>query len=236
MASQIKLSFKFALREMRAGLKGFRIFIACLALGVGTIAGVGSLSQAIKGGLERDARFLLGGDVALRLTHRPVSLKQKAFIARNNTLSESIEMRAMAHKIGGQRRSLVELKGVDSVYPLVGEIKFNGAGNLTTALSKIDTRWGAIVEKRVLRKLGLKVGDFLKLGEAEFIITGTITKEPDRIASFFSLGPRIMVSIDSLPKTELIQPGSQIHYHYRVVLGTSKSVKNKKKILNHFLF
>ena len=210
---------------MRGGLTGFRIFIACLALGVGTIAGVGSLSQAIKGGLERDARFLLGGDVALRLTHRSASPIQKAFIASNNSLSESIEMRAMAHTIGGQRRTLVELKGVDNLYPLVGEIKINGAKNLRTALSKTDARWGAIVEKGVLRKLGLKLGDPLKLGEAEFIITGTIIKEPDRIATFFSLGPRMMVLTDSLAKTELIQPGSQIRYHYRVLLGASKSVK-----------
>ena len=51
MGYRFKLSFKLALREMRAGLKGFRIFIACLALGVAAIGGVGSLSESIKGGL-----------------------------------------------------------------------------------------------------------------------------------------------------------------------------------------
>ena len=77
MNRQLGLAFRIALREMRTGLRGFRVFIACLALGVGAIAGVGSLSEAIKAGLERDARRLLGGDVALRLLHRPALPEQK---------------------------------------------------------------------------------------------------------------------------------------------------------------
>ena len=120
MNRHLGLAFRIALREMRTGFHGFRVFIACLALGVGAIAGVGSLSEAIKAGLERDARRLLGGDVALRLLHRPALPEQKSYLSRECALSEVIEMRAMARTVNGHKRTLVELKGVDNLYPLVG--------------------------------------------------------------------------------------------------------------------
>ena len=96
MYPRFKLALKFALREMRTGLSGFRILITCLALGVAVIGGVGSLNEAIKGGLEQDAKRLLGGDVGLRLLHRPATEKQKTYLGKSGTLSEVIEMRAMA--------------------------------------------------------------------------------------------------------------------------------------------
>ena len=138
MNFRFKLAFLLAAREMRVGMRGFRIFIACLALGVGTIAGVGSLSKAIKGGLEKDARRLLGGDVALRLTHRPASHEQKKYLAAKSSLSEAVEMRAMAHSVTRQKRLLVELKGVDELYPLVGNIELEGDKLLNRAFSKKD--------------------------------------------------------------------------------------------------
>ena len=71
------LAFRLARRELRGGLRGFRLFLACLALGVAAIAAVGSLSQAVLGGLARDGRTILGGDLALRLTHRPASSEER---------------------------------------------------------------------------------------------------------------------------------------------------------------
>ena len=192
MSYRFKLAFILALREMRAGLKGVRIFIACLALGGAAIGGVGSLSEAIKGGLEKDARRLLGGDVALRLTHIPATSKQKIYLAKSGILSEVVEMRAMAHSVARKKRTLVELKGVDELYPLVGKVEIGGDKSLKKALSRQDGVWGAIVETGVLPKLGLELGDHLRVGEAEFAITGIILKEPDRIASLWSLGKFII--------------------------------------------
>ena len=226
MNRQLGLAFRIALREMRTGLRGFRVFIACLALGVGAIAGVGSLSEAIKAGLERDARRLLGGDVALRLLHRPAMPEQRSYLTREGALSEVIEMRAMARTVSGHKRTLVELKGVDHLYPLVGEIRLEEGTTFKNILSRREGRWGAIIESGLLRRLELDLGDRLRIGEAEFILTGVILSEPDRIASLWSLGPRIMVSSAALPDTELIQPGSQIRYSYRVLVPKSEGVAN----------
>ena len=72
--------------------------------------------------------------------------------------------------------------------------------------------------KDLLTKLGLNIGDRVRVGEASFVITGIIDKEPDRVATVLSFGPRLMVSSQSLAATKLVRPGSQIRYWYRAVL------------------
>src|SRR5260370_16972651 len=65
----LPLAFRLARREMRGGLRGFGIFLACLTIGVAAIAGVGSLAAAIDAGLKGDARIVLGGDVEFNLVN-----------------------------------------------------------------------------------------------------------------------------------------------------------------------
>jgi putative ABC transport system permease protein len=90
------LAIRLARRELRGGLGGFRIFIACLALGVAAIAAIGSFSRAVEEGLRADARMLMGGDVELRLTHRSATEDQKDFLAELGRMTEVLEMRTMA--------------------------------------------------------------------------------------------------------------------------------------------
>src|SRR5258708_13980230 len=103
------LAWRLARRELRGGLRGFRIFIACLALGVAVIAGVGSLSAAVGAGLRADARAMLGGDVELHLVQRPATPQQRAFLARDADVSEVPQMRAMAPPPDGDERPPLEL-------------------------------------------------------------------------------------------------------------------------------
>ena len=112
------LALRLARRELRHGLKGFTVFLACLTLGVGAIAGVGSLSAAIGQGLARDGQALLGGDMEFRLSQRAPSAEEKAWITARGTPSETIQMRVMAEGQPSGKRTLVELKAVDGAYPL----------------------------------------------------------------------------------------------------------------------
>ncbi|MEE2745270.1 MAG: ABC transporter permease, partial [Pseudomonadota bacterium] len=219
-----KIVSKIAFREMRGGLKGFRVLIACLAIGVAAIAGVGSLSKAIKTGLENDSRRLLGGDISLRLTHRPVSLSQRNYLEETNLLSEVVERRSMALSNKNDRPVLVELKAVDVSYPLVGEVKFEGGGNLTTALAIKAGLWGALVERSLVTKLNIGLGDHIEIGEGKFRISGFVDSEPDR--NVWSLGPRVMVSSASLKETELIKPGSQVRFRYRILLPPNQELSD----------
>jgi putative ABC transport system permease protein len=216
------LAWRLARRELRGGIRsrfrGFRIFLACLALGTAAIAAVGSLSSAIETGLGTEARALLGGDVELRIHHRPATDEQRQWLAERGQLSEVIEVRAMARDSGGGKQRLVELKAVDDLYPLVGRLEIRGGRTLAEALALVAGTDGAVVAESLLEKLGLSVGDRLAMGEAEFQIVGVIAREPDRVTRGVQLGPRVIINRAGLDRTALLQPGSLSRYLYRIVL------------------
>ncbi|MDD9878890.1 MAG: ABC transporter permease [Magnetovibrio sp.] len=207
-------------REMRGGLKGFRVFLACLALGVAAIAGVGSIGASVTAGLKSEARDLLGGDVDLRLLHREFEAGQLDWLrAHGAGVSEIIKMRAMARPTAARdRRSLVELKAVDAAYPMVGAFKAQPQRPLAELLAKRNGAWGAVVDANLLPRLGLQTGDTVRVGAATFQLRATVVDEPDRVASLFSLGPRLLISRTAVAETGLVLPGSQIRYHARVLL------------------
>jgi putative ABC transport system permease protein len=233
----IALAFTLARRELRGGIKGFRIVLACLALGVAAIAGIGSLSRAIEDGLKRDARKLLGGDLAFTLVHRPAGEKELAWLHARGEVSTTAELRAMAYVNGngaapaepGKDRLLVELKGVDARYPLFGAAEADGkvldAKGLGALVAQRDGRYGALVDPLLLTRLGLKQGAVLKIGSAQIEIRGTLEREPDRATRLFTLGPRVLVSEEALAATGLVQPGSLIFYQHRLkIAGTASPV------------
>lgn len=216
MMTRWALALRLARREMRGGIKGFRIFLACLMLGVAAIGAVGSLAAAVRAGLDADARQLLGGDVDLTLTQRPAQPDELAALRARGQLSEVAELRAMART--DRERTLVELKAVDGTYPLLGAVGVNGAPDLQSALAERDGEWGAVVERGLLVRLGVKLGDRIKIGDSTYVLRALETAEPDRTTNIFTLGPRVMVAKDSLAATGLMQPGSLIRYQYRELL------------------
>ncbi len=220
MAGGLGLILRLARRELRGGLSGFRIFLASLALGVAAIAAVGTVSSAILTGLNRDARVLLGGDVDLRSIHVPVAPAARDFADAEGTLTEIINMRAMAARAGDAdgRRALVELKAVANAYPLVGAVTLSPAGPLDGALAFRDGVDGAVIDRALAARLGLTLGDVLEVGDARFAVRAFIDKEPDRVVSFATFGPRLMVALPALSKTGLVRQGSLIYYHTRVAL------------------
>ncbi len=215
-------ALRFARRELRGGLKGFRIFLACLTLGVAAIAAVGSLSGALVAGMRDNGRAILGGDVALRLTHRPATAAEQAWLAREGEISHSMEMRSMA--AGGERRTLVELKAVDGGYPHYGAVVLSSGAEMQSLLGRRAGGWGAVVEPTLMRRLGLGLGDRIKIGELAFEIRDTIALEPDRAAGGFAIGPRVMVALDAMAETGLVRIGSLIRYHYRIRLAPGADV------------
>lgn len=223
-SSGLALAWRIARREMRTGLRGFRVFLACLALGVASIAAVGSLSQSVTNGLMADARVLLGGDVSVLMQHLPIEDTERQYLAqRSQALSSVVEMKAMAQT--DSHRALVELKAVDGLYPLAGAVTLEPASDLQRLLSKSDGAWGAVVERGLLAKLGLEIGARVRVGEAQFEIRAVIAKEPDRVASILNFGPRFMVSTEALPDTALVQQGSQIRYYDRILLAPTQDPK-----------
>ncbi len=220
MNSSLILGWRLARRELRHGLRGFRVFLACIALGVGAIAGVGNLSRAIVTGLEADGARLLGGDIDIRLLHRPATAEQTAYLrAHGGALSEVIKMRAMARPAAiRDKRAMVELKAVDGAYPLVGGMRTEPVGPLNSLLDERGGVWGAVVDANLLTRLDLDLGERIRVGATTFELRATVVSEPDRVATVFSFGPRLLISTAALAETELVQPGSQIRYHTRLTL------------------
>jgi putative ABC transport system permease protein len=210
------LPLRFAVREMRSGLRGFYVFIACIALGVMAISGVGSLAASLANGLSRQGQVILGGDLAFTLVQREAGPDELAFLQRRGTVSKVATLRAMSRT--DSEAALVELKAVDDAYPLFGKMVLDPPMTLADALAPRDGSYGALADPTLLARLGIKPGAQLTLGKARLHIRAALMSEPDKLADGIGFGPRLMVGQAALQATGLVQPGSLVRWHYRLRL------------------
>jgi putative ABC transport system permease protein len=211
------IPLRYALRELRGGLRGFYVFIACIALGVMTISGVGSVAASLSDGLAREGRTLLGGDVAFSLFQREAKPDELAFLRERGDVSVAASMRGMARAADG-RLALVEIKAVDSAYPMLGQLSLEPNMPVKDLLAEQDGAFGAAADQTLLTRLDLKLGDRVNVGSATFQIRSLDNGEPDKLAGGLGFGPRFLVSEAGLRATQLIQPGSLVRWNYRVKL------------------
>ena len=216
------LALRYALRELRGGLRGFYVFIACIALGVMAIAGVGSVAASLGEGLAREGRTLLGGDVAFSLIQREAKPDEIAFLRSRGQVSVAATLRAMA-RTGDGRLALVELKAVDRAYPMLGELTLDPKMPVADLLAERDGAFGAAADSTLLARLDLKIGDRVSIGSAAFQIRSVVGAEPDKLAGGLGFGPRFLVGEAGLRATELLQPGSLVRWIYRVRLPENAS-------------
>ena len=227
------LALRLARREFRSGLVGFRVFLACLTLGVAAIAGVGSVSESLLEGLRANGRAILGGDLELRLTQRAATEEERSWLAQSATLSELVSMRTMAKGLDPEaRRVLVELRAADDLHPLYGTIKLGDGEPLVSALEKRDGTWGAAIETGLAERLEIDLGERFRIGSIDYELRSVIESEPDRASRGFVLGPTVLVERDSLPETGLEQPGSMIRYYYRLRLPAESEGTSFRQALN----
>ena len=223
--ADIALAVRFSLREMRGGLSGFMIFLACIALGVGAIGGVNSVARAIVAGVANEGQALLGGDLRFQLNQRTASETELAFLKDAGTVSETAGMRSMARLEDGSDQALVELKAVDAAYPLYGSLVTEPALPAADLFAPRDGVHGAVAPDFLLERLGIAQGGRLKVGNATFELRAGLVTEPDAVSDGFGFAPRLMVSLDGLKASGLIQPGSLVEYAYKVRMpsGTSEA-------------
>ena len=208
---------RLALRELRGGVRGFGVFIACIALGVMAIAGVGSFAQGLVDGLAREGRAILGGDLSFSLIQREATPEERAFLNGLGDVSVAATLRAMARSADG-RSTLVEVKAVDGAYPLYGSVASDPAAPLPDLLARRGEAFGAVADPTLFARLDLAPGARLMVGNAALDIRASLTAEPDKLAGGIGFGPRLMMSEAALRATGLLQPGSLVRWHYRVRL------------------
>ena len=213
----VKIAAHFAARELRSGLAGFRIFLACLALGVAAIAAVGTVRSGIEAGLEKEGATLLGGDAEVEFTYRfarDAELKFLSDIA--TTISETVDFRSMVvvERTTGTERSLTQIRAVDNAYPLIGQVKLDPAISLDVAL----TDQGAVMERVLADRLTLAVGDTFRLGAQSFTLRAILDRYPDNASGGFGLGPRTIVLTEDLAQSGLLSEGTLFSTQYRLTL------------------
>ncbi|CRK75544.1 lipoprotein releasing system, transmembrane protein, LolC/E family [Nereida ignava] len=215
----MKTAWIFATRELRSGLRGFGIFLACLALGIAAIAAVGSTRTAILKGLERDGAALLGGDAELQFTYRFATADERAWMqSQAIQVSEITDFRSMIVVPSGAdtspERALTQVKSVDAAYPLVGEVKLSPEMPLDQAIAAN----GAVMERVLADRLGLMIGDSFSIGTGTFRLSAILQREPDNAGGGFGLGPRTLVRTESLANAGLLQTGTLFDTKYRMLL------------------
>ena len=235
MSVALPVALRFAYRELRHGtraLRGFGVFLGCLALGVAAIAGVQSTAISIVTGLRADGREILGGDVAFRAIYRDLAPADRTRLERmSEAVAHFVEMRTMARRPDAQASVLVELKAVDDRYPLFGRVETRGGdgtrASLAAGLARAGETWGALVDPALAERLELDEGDLLVIGGLRFEVRGTIEREPDRAGSGspFGFWPRVLVRLDALAATDLLREGSLVYHQYAVRLASGASVE-----------
>ncbi len=211
------MAARFARRELRGGLQGFRILLACLALGVAAIAAVGTVRASIEAGLAREGAALLGGDAELDFTYRFANEDERTWMAEvASEVSEIVDFRSMA--VVGEERGLTQIKAVDDLYPLVGAVTLAPDMPLDEALGTIKGRPGAVMEQVLADRLGLSPGDTFALGTKELTLSAILKREPDSAAGGFALGPRTILRTTSLEGSSLLEPGTLFSTKYRLTL------------------
>lgn len=220
----IPLSVRFAARELRAGVRGFRIFLACLALGVAAIAAAGSTAEAFRQGLDSQSREILGGDLSVSVWMRQFTPGERAAFASLGRTDYAVANRAMAQAPSGDRR-LIELRGVSGDYPLAGQVTLQGAPSLAAAFTPDGAAWGCAAEQDLLERLHLKIGDHFLAGNVPMVVRAVLIDEPDRLSRGFALGPRVLTRVGALQQGGFLTPGLPFGETARIALRPGLGLK-----------
>ena len=209
-SSLLKLSLRMLVRDWRAG--ELRVLALALVVAVASVTSVGFFADRIRQAMLRDAHQLLGADVLLDADH-PWSREIPEEIRRRGmAFAEIMSFVSMAR--GDAATQLSGVKAVSEGYPLRGRMRIAPALNSPDeATGRVPERGTVWVDERLALALERRVGENLQLGDKSFRIGAILTLEPDRNASFFNIAPRLMLRIEDVAATGLVQSGSRVRYN-----------------------
>ncbi len=221
----LKLAWRFGLREMRGGLSGFYIFLACITLGVAAIGAVNSVASMMTQGIAEQGRVILGGDLRFSLVQRKPTPDEQSYIEGLGRTSQAASLRSMVRLADGSDQSLAEVKAVDGAYPLYGSVGTTPAEPLASLLAEKNGTFGVVAARELYERLNVKPGQTVRLGNIDLELRGILDSEPDVLSDGFNFAPRLMISDKALVATGLVQPGSLVRYDTKVRLADSAQTK-----------
>ena len=200
-------------RDARAG--ELRLLAAALLLAVAALSAVGFFTDRVSQALTQEANQLLGADLLLRADHPWSGSRLQGARALGLRLAETrvFPSMVMVGQGSDSRAQLAEIKAVSADYPLRGRLRIAPAANAPDAPSPGVPPSGTIwLDERLLAALTVQVGDRVQLGALSLKVAAVLTQEPDRGLNFLGVAPRLMMNLDDLAATGLIQPGSRVTY------------------------
>jgi putative ABC transport system permease protein len=228
--NDLSLSLRLAARDWRAG--ELRLLIAALVIAVAAIASVGLFVDRMRTALSLQARQLLGADLVLAAGREPDAALLREAASASLAVVRTVSFPSMA--LAGERSILVSLKAVEQGYPLRGAIRVtNQPGAPDAPAESIPARGEAWVDASLLSPLEISVGDRIELGDRSFRVTRLVTLEPDRGASFVNFAPRVLIALDDLAATGLVQPASRVSWRL-LVAGSTQAVGRFEQRVREF--
>lgn len=221
----VGLGWRTLRRDLRAG--ELRLLIVAVTLAVAALTAVGFFADRLKGGLQRDARQLLGGDAVISSERPtpPAFVAQARVLGLNSVTSMTFPTMGRASDAQGGASKLVALKSVEPGYPLRGKLRVAAApGAAAEITGDVPARGEAWIDASLLDSLNLQIGSDLLLGDTQMRITRIIVVEPDRGGGFVNFSPRVMINAADIAATGLVQPASRLTYRFAVA-GNDRAVK-----------
>jgi len=207
----LKLALRMLKRDWRAG--ELTVLIAAVVLAVGSVGTVAFFADRVKTALTRQANLLLGADVLVSGDRAlPASLADEAR-RRGLAATPALKFNSMVQRVGadaGAGAVLADVKAVGPGYPLRGAILLvDGNAPDGTPASGIPPRGQAWPDARLAARLGVGVGDSIAVGESTLTVGAVVQQEPEVASGLLSIGPRLLVNLDDVPATNLLQPGNR---------------------------
>lgn len=225
MKTEQMLHLRFILRQISGSRKQVVIFVSCVALSLLILTSLGGLSSSVRRSMLQDARQLHGADIRLE-SHYPFSRALSGAVhdyEEQGTVQTALvtTFYSMAGNQRTEKSILSGLKVVERGYPFYGRVELLSGREFAAVLSE----GSIIVERQLLDRLQVEVGDSLHIGSATLKIADVIIHEPDRPVSFFSFGPRIFIAAADLEKLDLIKKGSRIQFKYLLKVDDAARVE-----------
>ncbi|HZY68355.1 MAG TPA: FtsX-like permease family protein [Devosia sp.] len=232
---------RVAILDLRGDLRRFGILLACLALGVGTIAGVSSVGAALQDAIMRNANTLMGGDLQATRADRRADANELAYLQSLGVVSETISSNARADAIDDSGNTVfLDIYAVDNNYPLYGNVvspQLETGHKPAELLELRDGAYGAIVDPVILDRLGIDIGGRFRVNEVEFEARGLLTSLPNGALRGFHLGKTAVMSIEAQqanPDVRAPLPGLFTQYGYKIKLNEGDYRTAQPIVAEHF--
>ncbi|MCE5182838.1 MAG: ABC transporter permease [Betaproteobacteria bacterium] len=215
-------SFALALRMLRREWRGgeMRVLAAALVIAVASVTSVGFFTDRVGRALKQQANTLLGADLVVVSDHPLDADIEREALRRGLKTAQTLSFPSMMRY--GELAQLAEIKAVSRNYPLRGELRAVPSNHAIGAYPASGTAW---LDERLFRQINAKPGAVMAIGNSRLTVSAILTREPDRVGMMFNIAPRLLMNLEDIPATGLIQEGSRASYRL-LVAGGADSVES----------